>query len=66
MLNQKSSVFWRLKTADVTGGMQSKVGEILNSRKQGFIFNGGVEGNVEKALKGQTIIGTVVKGDEWF
>jgi isopentenyl phosphate kinase len=65
-LNQKSSVFWRLKTTDVTGGMQSKVVEVLKSRKQGFIFNGGVEGNVERALKGQKVIGTVVKGDEWF
>jgi isopentenyl phosphate kinase len=50
--------FWQSSNADVTGGMFKKVKEIIESGREGFIFNGLVEGNIAKALTGKNVRGT--------
>jgi isopentenyl phosphate kinase len=62
--NEISSEIGKASGADVTGGMQSKVRQMLDLVEQvpglqALIFSGEVAGNLEKALKGEHI-GTLV------
>jgi isopentenyl phosphate kinase len=56
--------------ADVTGGMASKVRDMLalvsaNPKLTVQIFSGLIEGNVERALNGQEF-GTMLVADDWM
>jgi len=63
-LNDPGALVRAASGADVTGGMQSKVQQMLDLVEhipglQALIFSGEGEGNLEKALKGESI-GTLV------
>lgn len=48
---------------DVTGGMLGKVSEVFESCQgcEALIINGLVSGRVEKALKGERVVGTIIR-----
>jgi isopentenyl phosphate kinase len=52
------------RTVDVTGGMLGKISELINMVDidiQTIIVNAAKEGNIYKALKGENVIGTLIK-----
>ena len=52
------------KVTDVTGGMLGKIRELIPAVEQGTtvtIVNAAKQGNIQKALKGESVVGTVIK-----
>ncbi|HEX9739569.1 MAG TPA: isopentenyl phosphate kinase [Ignavibacteriaceae bacterium] len=59
-----SKFFYDSGKVDVTGGMAAKVKELLELSRSGIpsqIINGSVENRLYKALKGEEVLGTVIK-----
>lgn len=57
------------RATDVTGGMFGKISELTPAVKQGLpvtIVNAAKAGNIQKALKGEKVVGTIIKRNNKF
>lgn len=60
VISERKEIAFEKTTADVTGGLESKVEKLLSSGIKSQIVNGLVKGNVKAALTGDESLGTLL------